>query len=216
MARSDRLSHCGHRISLFLQILIARDLLFSGSRTIQLDAKEFPLKKILTRYGVYVLAIALMAPLAQAQPEPAKFQAAFAEDAGTLSKKFTGLAQAMAGKYDWKPGQGVRSVGDVFNLIVEENGLLADALTGKTNAGAEPAPITDPGKMQEALKASYANLQKAIAGLSDKDLQTHVKLFGEDMTKQDAVMLILEDQHEHLGQSIAYARTNGVVPPWSK
>jgi hypothetical protein len=59
----------------------------------------------------------------------------------------------MSGKYDWKPGQGVRSVGDVFNLIVEENGLLADALTGKTNTGAEPAPITDPGKMQDALKA---------------------------------------------------------------
>jgi uncharacterized damage-inducible protein DinB len=220
MARSDRLSHCGHRISLFLQILIPRDLLFSGSRTIQLDAKEFSMKKILTRYVAYVLAMALMVPLAQAQaqplPQPAKFQAAFAEDAGTLSKKFTGLAQAMAGKYDWKPGQGVRSVGDVFNLIVEENGLLADALTGKTNTGAEPAPITDPGKMQEALKASYANLQKAIAGLSDKDLQTHVKLFGEDMTKQNAVMLILEDQHEHLGQSIAYARTNSVVPPWSK
>jgi hypothetical protein len=29
----------------------------------------------------------------------------------------------MAGKYDWKPGEGVRSVGDVFNLIVTENGL---------------------------------------------------------------------------------------------
>ena len=172
------------------------------------------MKKILTRYGAYVLAIALMVPLAQAQP--AKFQAAFGEDAGTLSKKFTGLAQAMAGKYEWKPGQGVRSVGDVFNLIVKENGLLADALTGKTNTGAEPPPTTDPGKMQDALRGSYANLQKAITGPSDNDLQTHVKLFGEDMTKQDAVMLILEDQHEHLGQSIAYARTNGVVPPWSK
>jgi uncharacterized damage-inducible protein DinB len=172
------------------------------------------MKKILTKYGALALAVALMVPLAQAQPP--KFQAAFGEDAGTLSKKFTGLAQVMAGKYEWKPGQGVRSVGDVFNLIVEENGLLADALTGKTNAGTEPAPITDPGKMQDALKASYANLQKAITGLSDNDLQTHVKLFGEDMTKQDAVMLILEDQHEHLGQSIAYARTNGVVPPWSK
>jgi uncharacterized damage-inducible protein DinB len=172
------------------------------------------MKKILTNYGALALAVALMVPLAQAQP--AKFQAAFGEDAGTLSKKFTGLAQVMAGKYDWKPGQGVRSVGDVFNLIVEENGLLADALTGKTNTGAEPAPITDPGKLQEALKASYANLQKAITGLSDKDLQTRVKLFGEDMTKQDALTLILEDQHEHLGQSIAYARTNGVVPPWSK
>jgi len=172
------------------------------------------MKKILTQFALCALAIALIVPLAQAQP--AKFQGAFGEDAGTLSKKFTGLAKVMAGKYEWKPGQGVRSVGDVFNLIVEENGLLADALTGKTNTGAEPAPITDPGKMQDALKASYANLQKAITGLSDNDLQTNVKLFGEDMTKQGAVMLILEDQHEHLGQSIAYARTNGVVPPWSK
>ena len=174
------------------------------------------MKKILTQYRVCALAIALMVPLAQAQSQPAGLQPAFAIDAGTLSDKFTGLARVMSGKYDWKPGQGVRSVGDVFNLIVEENGLLADALTGKTNTGAEPAPITDPGKMQDALKASYANLQKAITGLPDKDLQTKVKLFGRDWTKQDAVMLILRDQHEHLGQSIAYARTNGVVPPWSK
>ena len=172
------------------------------------------MKKILTQYGAYVLAVALMVPLAQAQPE--KIQTAFGQDAGTLSDKFTGLAHVMAGKYDWKPGQGVRSVADVFNLIVTENGMLAGALSGAPNAGASPAPITDPEKMQEALKASYANLQKTITGLSDDDLQTRVKLFGEDMTKQDALMLILEDQHEHLGQSIAYARTNGVVPPWSK
>jgi uncharacterized damage-inducible protein DinB len=213
-ANPYRFSHCGRRLSLFLQILVLRGLLFSDSRTIQVDVKEFDMKKILTQFALCALAIALIVTLAQAQP--AKFQAAFGEDAGTLSKKFTGLAQVMAGKYEWKPGQGVRSVGDVFNLIVQENGLLAGALTGKTNTGAKPAPITDPGKMQDALKASYANLQKAITGLSDNDLQTHVKLFGEEMTKQDAVMLILEDQHEHLGQSIAYARTNGVVPPWSK
>ena len=155
-----------------------------------------------------------MMPLAQAQS--AGLQAAFAKDAGTLSGKFTALARVMAGKYDWKPGPGVRSVSDVFNLIVEENGLLADALTGKTNTGTEPAPITDPGKMQDALKASYANLQKAITGLSDNDLQAPVKLFGRDMSKQAALFLILNDQHEHLGQSIAYARTNGVAPPWSK
>jgi len=174
------------------------------------------MKKILTRYGVCVLAVALMAPLAQAQAQAAGIQTAFGEDAGTLSKKFTGLAHVMAGKYDWKPGQGVRSVGDVFNLIVLENGLLADALSGTPNTGSKPAPITDPEKLQEALQVSYANLQTVITGLSDKDLQTHVKLFGKDMTKQGALMLILEDQHEHLGQSIAYARTNGIVPPWSK
>ena len=172
------------------------------------------MKKILIQYAVCALAVALMAPLAQAQP--AGIQAAFAKDAGTLSDKFSGLARVMSGKYDWKPGQGVRSVGDVFNLIVMENGLLASVLSGTPNAGARPAPITDPEKLQEALKDSYVNLQKAITGLSDSDLQTTVKLFGRDWTKQDAVMHILEDQHEHLGQSIAYARSNGVVPPWSK
>jgi uncharacterized damage-inducible protein DinB len=174
--------------------------------------EELPMKKILTQFGVCALALALMAPLAQA----AGLQAAFGKDAETLSDKFTGLARVMSGKYDWKPGPGVRSVGDVFNLIVKENGMLAGVLSGTPNTGAQPTPIADPEKMQEALKVSYLNLQKAITGLSDNDLQTPVKLFGRDMTKQAALMLIIEDQHEHLGQSIAYARTNGVVPPWSK
>jgi uncharacterized damage-inducible protein DinB len=154
--------------------------------------------------------------LAQAQSKTAGLQAALGEDAGTLSDKFTGLARVMAGKYDWKPGEGVRSVADVFNLIVFENGLLAGVLSGSPNAGPRPAPITDPEKMQESLKTSYANLQKVITGLSDNDLGTTVKLFGKDRTKRDAVMYVFQDQHEHLGQSIAYARTNGVVPPWSK
>ena len=174
------------------------------------------MKKILIQYAVCTLAVALMVPLAHAQSQPAGLQAAFAKDAGTLSDKFTGLARVMSGKYDWKPGQGVRSVGEVFNLIVKENGLLAGVLSGTPNTGVPPAPITDPEKMQEALKASYITLQKAITALSDSDLQTPVKLFGHDLTKQGAVMLLLGDQHEHLGQSIAYARSNGMVPPWSK
>ena len=174
------------------------------------------MKKILTQCGVCALAIALMMPLASAQAQPAGMQAAYGKDVATLSDKFTGLARVMSGKYGWRPGQGVRSVADVFNLIVKENGMLAGVLSATPNTGASPAPITDPEKMQEALKASYVNLQKAIAGLSDQDLQAPVKLFGRDMTKLGALMLILNDQHEHLGQSIAYARTNGVVPPWSK
>jgi uncharacterized damage-inducible protein DinB len=175
---------------------------------------DLHMKRILTHYGVCALAAALIVPLALGQP--ARIQAVFGKDAGTLSDKFTGLARVMSGKYDWKPGQGVRSVGDVFNLIITENRMLVGVLSGTPNTGAKPAPITDPEKLQEALKASYVDLQKAITGLSDNDLQAPVKLFGKDMTKQGALMLILNDQHEHLGQSIAYARSNGVVPPWSK
>ena len=173
------------------------------------------MKKILTQYGVCALAAALMVPMAQAQPTG--MQAAFAKEAGTLSDKFSGLARVMAGKYDWKPGEGVRSVSDVFNLIVRENALLAETLTGAASGrGGRGAPVADPDKMQEAFKTSYANVQKAIEGLSDADLKAPVKIFGKDMTKEEAVRYLFGDQHEHLGQSIAYARSNGVVPPWSK
>lgn len=144
-------------------------------------------------------------------------QNAFATDAAHLSDKFSALAGAMAGKYDWRPAVGVRSVGEVFNLIVVENGMLTGILTGKAaQPSVKPEPITDPAKMQQAIADSYKNLQAAINGLSESDLNTAVKLFGRDMTKQGALMLLLPDQHEHLGQSIAYARMNKVTPPWSK
>ena len=171
------------------------------------------------RFAACALAIAsvLIMPGANAQPALAGIQAGFASDAGTLSGKFAGLARVMAGKYDWRPGQGMRSAGDVFNLIVRENGLLAGVLSGAPGQGAaKPTPVTDPEQMQEALRTSYTNLQNVIGGLSDADLKTPVKLFGKDMTKQGAIMYLLSDQHEHLGQSIAYARSNGIVPPWSK
>lgn len=53
-------------------------------------------------------------------------------------------------------------------------------------------------------------------GRSAGDRDASVKMFGRDTTKQGAAFTLLFDQHEHLGQSIAYARNNGVVPPWSQ
>ena len=170
------------------------------------------------RLALLTAALAFtLIPTLHAQPPaaPASIQSALASDAGKLGDKFSALAGAMAGKYDWRPGTGVRSVGEVFNLILAENNMLVATLSG-TPAGPRPEPITDSAKLQEALKASYAALAKAVSGLPDSDLNTPVKLFGRDFTKQSAAMLLLGDQHEHLGQSIAYARMNSVVPPWSK
>lgn len=162
------------------------------------------------------------ASTASAQPvavQPVSIQMALGNDVGTLSDKFVGLARVMAGKYDWRPGPGVRSVADVFNLIVGENRMLAGLLNGTPSQGGGMTgakPITDPAEMQEALRSSYATLRQALTGLSDNDLNTSVRMFGRDMTKQGAALILLFDQHEHLGQSIAYARSNTVVPPWSK
>jgi uncharacterized damage-inducible protein DinB len=163
-------------------------------------------------------AVAIAAALSPAPVRAETTQAALSKEAATLSDKFTGLARVMAGRFDWKPGEGVRSVGDVFNLIVRENGLLVETLIGAGvgGGGGRGAQVIEPEKLQEALKTSYANLQKVIDGLSDADLKAPVKLFGKDFTKEGAVRYLFADQHEHLGQSIAYARSNGVVPPWSK
>ncbi len=88
-ANSNRLSHFGRRMSLFLPGLVLLGILF-GEQEHRLQ--EFHMEKILTQYVVCALAAALMVPLAQAQSQPAGLQAAFAKDAGTLSDKFTGLA----------------------------------------------------------------------------------------------------------------------------
>ena len=174
------------------------------------------MRTIRTRRIACTVAMAAVLSLAPLRAQTT--QAALSREAATLSDKFAGLARVMVGKYNWKPGEGVRSVGDVFNLIVMENGLLVETLTGAGGgrAGGSGSQVIAPEKMPEALKASYANLQKAVEGLSDADLKAPVKLFGRDMTKEDAVRFLFGDQHEHLGQSIAYARSNGVVPPWSK
>lgn len=183
------------------------------------------------RISICAIAIvaALAAPPAQAQQmgaaparaaQPGSIQSELADDVGTMADKFVALAGAMAGKYDWRPGTGVRSVAEVFNLIVGENRMLAGLLTGMPaqggGMGGGANQISDPKAMQEALRSSYAALKQAIAGLSDADLKASVRMFGQNTTKQGAALMLVTDQHEHLGQSIAYARTNSVVPPWSK
>lgn len=167
-----------------------------------------------------------MAPSLQAQVKmggtgmaaaPMSAQAAYAADAGNLGRKFTALAGAMTGKYDWRPMEGVRSVSDVFNMMLRQNGMLTRVLeSGTMQGGAKLEPINDPAKMQDALRASYDALQKTISGMTASQMQEPVKMFGREMTKEGALRMLLSDQHEHLGQSIAYARMNHVVPPWSK
>src|SRR4029079_11476243 len=144
-----------------------------------------PMRTIRTRTRACAVAMAAVLSLAPLRAQTTQTtQAALSKEAGTLSDKFAGLARVMAGKYDWKPGEGVRSVGDVFNLIVTENGLLVGTLTG-AGGGRGGGQVIAPEKLQEALKTSYANVQKAIEGLSDADLTAPVKLFGRDMTKEE-------------------------------
>ena len=70
--------------------------------------------------------------------------------------------------------------------------------------------------MQEALRTSYAALRQTLTRMSAADAAAKIDMFGRQVSKADAATGLLFDQHEHLGQSIAYARSNGVTPPWSR
>ena len=134
--------------------------------------------------------------------------------------KLQSLAEAMpAEKYTWRPGQGVRSVGEVFAHVAAANYFLPTFWGAKVPAGVDPRSLEkdggDKAKMIDTLKKSFDNLRQEIQAVPEADLGRKIKLFGQDATVRDAMMVLASHAHEHLGQSIAYARMNGVVPPWS-
>jgi uncharacterized damage-inducible protein DinB len=77
--------------------------------------------------------------------------------------------------------------------------------------------VTDKAKIVDLLQKSIANAKAAGATVTEADLDKKVKTFGgREMTQRQVLMLIITHMHEHLGQSIAYARVNGITPPWSE
>ena len=134
------------------------------------------------------------------------------------SSKLVALAEAFPqDKYTWRPAEGVRSVSEVFMHVAGGNYFIPRFLGTPPPEGLsrEMEKETDKAKVVAALKASIAHARGAIEALDLADLGSEIELFGEKATKGDALLILIGHAHEHLGQSIAYARSNGVVPPWS-
>jgi len=186
----------------------------------------FPTKVRLASWALTALAAAalsLPAP-ARAQSNAADLRAQYLKDVETMQSKFLDLAGAMDdGMYTWRPMDGVRSVSEVFMLIAAENyfvptvwgtpapaGVTVDRTTFQTMA-----KVTTKTDVLKHLRDSFTYTHDAVAALTDEQLASTVQFFGGERSVQEALYLILSDQHEHLGQAIAYARTNHVVPPWT-
>ena len=147
--------------------------------------------------------------------------------ASTVRSKLEGLAEAMPEEtYDWRPGDGVRSVGEVFIHVAADNYLLpailgveAPAETGITTeyatVQAYEAQTLTKAEIVANLTASFDHLEAAVAQTRG-DLDRTATAFGTEFTAGGLWTMAVTHLHEHLGQSIAYARSNGVVPPWSR
>jgi uncharacterized damage-inducible protein DinB len=147
----------------------------------------------------------------------------------SVEEKLVALANALsAEQYNWRPGEGVRSSGEVFLHVAADNyflptvvGVAAPAAT-KIMANDYPSVQTyerqklDRAAIIAELTASFDHLKKAIAQVPESRLNEPVKVFGQDFTVRSFLLLATTHLHEHLGQMIAYARSNNVVPPWSR
>jgi uncharacterized damage-inducible protein DinB len=135
--------------------------------------------------------------------------------------KFTRLAEAIpAEKYTWRPSPDVRSFAEVFLHVAAANYNLYKLVgtpppTGLDLKGLEKS-TTDKAKVIATLKDSFAHAKKAITTMPDSDLDKSMDWFGGKNTERGILLFIVRHAAEHLGQSIAYARFIGVVPPWTE
>ena len=161
---------------------------------------------------------------AMAQGSASGLRAGYLADFETMQTKFKELAGVMdADTYGWRPMDGVRSVSEVFMLIVAENyfvpaawsAALPDGITPGFALFGELAEVIDKREVLAALEKSAAYLLEAVGSLSDAQMGQTVQIFGQEGVLQASLLLVVGDMHEHLGQAIAYARMNEVVPPWT-
>jgi uncharacterized damage-inducible protein DinB len=147
------------------------------------------------------------------------------ETAGSLthvSGNVMKLAQAIpAEKYSWSPGAGVRTVAQVYAHIISANYFFASKLGAKIPDGVNMETLEKDLKTKDAiaaeLKRSYEVATSAIKSTQDASLATKVEFpFPGEYTNMSAILILLSHSNEHLGQLIAYARTNGIKPPWSE
>jgi len=172
-------------------------------------------------------ALALVHAPASAQ-EPA-LVTDLLRDVAQVESKLVGLAEAIPeSAYGWRPGEGVRSVSELFKHVAADNwliggatGTMPPAATGivpsdYATAGTYEARNLSKAEVIEALKASFDFFEGVVRGTSAEELTATLDLFGSTATQQRLWILAVTHLHEHLGQGIAYARMNGVVPPWSR
>lgn len=177
------------------------------------------MKKIIPLFLILLLGATLVQSVnAQA---PLNFRGEFMGQFNYSANRILALAEAMpADKYSWSPGEGVMSVERVYMHIARYNYYYPESSLGiAAPEGLEVATmeeITGKEAVVEHLRNSLAHVKELAKGMSEEDLSKEAELYGRNVQAWSVLLQLVAHMNEHVGQSIAYARMNGVVPPWSK
>lgn len=175
--------------------------------------------------GLTVAASLVVVDVAAAQSTPPDFLAEFEGQFGGSARKLVSLAEAMPeSSYDWSPGEGVASVATVFMHIARYNYMYPHENMGRETPVAPDEyrrweGAADGMRKDEVVRILTASMDyvRSVAGEMDaSSLGRSTMLYGRDVGEWAVMLQLVTHMNEHLGQSIAYARMNGVVPPWSR
>jgi len=169
----------------------------------------------------FLLCLALSACALRAQDPYEGLWQGYDGEWGHVSRQLMQLAEAIpAEKYSWRPGEGVRSVSEVIMHIALANFYLLSVTGPKLPPDMKSEnmekTITAKPEVIAWLKRSLEAVKTAHAAVKAADLQRRVQVNGRDATVDGMYLRIIVHANEHMGQLVAYARMNGIVPPWSK
>jgi len=169
---------------------------------------------------IFVLAMVLASTALHAADQYEGLWQGYDGEWGHVSRQLVVLAEAIpAEKYSWRPAPGVRSVSEVLMHIALANFYLL-SVTGPKLPPDMKSPdmekkVTDKKDVIDWLKRSLDAVKTAHASVKPEDLQRKVKINGREATVDGMYLRIIVHANEHMGQLVAYARMNDIVPPWS-
>jgi len=176
---------------------------------------------LLTIFAVSTQLAAQVNPYKDGTPGVSGYRSEVLSEVMVQQDKYLRLAEAIpADKYTWRPASDVRSVAEVFLHVSAANFNLYKLVGTQPPAGLDVKGLekstTDKAKVMATLKDSFDHARKAIAAMPDADLEKSMDWFGGKNTERGILLFVVRHGAEHLGQAIAYARSIGVVPPWTE
>ena len=187
------------------------------------------------RYAL--LLAAALAPILPAQDKISPVRQDLLDPFMGAAGECLALAKAVPEeKYTWRPMEGVRSFGEVFVHMAGSTLLFCSYAGLKPPAGAahdlaaiymkrgfempeifaSERAIKTKAQTVEIMDQAFHLARDLIRQMPDSDLEKHVEFFGQTITMRGLLIRMGDHLSQHLGQSIAYARVNGVVPPWTE
>jgi uncharacterized damage-inducible protein DinB len=175
------------------------------------------------RYLLFATLLLAGAPLANAQAPspaaaPADFRADFAAEMAAEETRVLRLAEAIpAEKYPWRPAEGVRSIAEVLAHIAVTNYTFPRIYGVALPAGVDTQALlklSDKAQLLEALRASFAHVKQAASSMTEEETARLVP--NSPWTRRRTMIFSARHLGEHMGQLIAYARVNGITPPWTE